>query len=80
MWISDFAIKQEIQKGLLTPIRSALKVINKSAILENSFSKAISDFSKTAERKGIQELLFWPYNLFLDFIINGKSDIWILKS
>ena len=79
MRILDFAIKQEIQKGLLTPIICPQSDLL-SAVLENSFSKAIPDFPKTAERKEILGRFFWPYNLFLAFIINGKLEIWILKS
>ena len=52
MQISDFAIKREIQKGLLLPIICPQSDLL-SAILENSFSKAIPDFPKVAERKEI---------------------------
>ena len=59
MQISDFAIKREIQKGHLTPIICPQSDLL-SAILENSFSKAIPDFPKVAERKEILGRFFWP--------------------
>ena len=59
MQISDFVIKSEIQKGPLMPIICPQSDLL-SAILENSFSKAIPDFPKVAERKEILGRFFWP--------------------
>ena len=72
MQISDFAIKREIQKCLLMPIICPQSDLL-SAILENSFSKAIPDFPKVAERKEILGRFFGLKMCFLDFVINGKS-------